>query len=101
MKKGMLYSLEAMIGAFIIFSTLLYVISSPYNPPQFKFQTIKDNSYSCLRGLDDRNILRELVDNNRTERIEGHLSGCMPITTDYEVKICRNTCTEADLPKNE
>lgn len=96
----MLYSLEAMIGAFIIFSTLLYVISDPYNPPEFKFQTIKDNSYSCLKGLDDRDILRNLVMNNDTEEIENRLSGCMPITTDYEVEICRKTCMEGDLPNN-
>ncbi|MFB6075693.1 MAG: hypothetical protein ABEK17_00975 [Candidatus Aenigmatarchaeota archaeon] len=101
MRKGMMYSLEAIIGALIIFSIMLFVIATPYNPPEFKFQTIKDNSYACLRGLDDANNLRALVFNNRTERIENLLSDCMPKTTDYEVQICRKSCTEADLPKNE
>ncbi|MFB6088511.1 MAG: hypothetical protein ABEK36_01905 [Candidatus Aenigmatarchaeota archaeon] len=101
MTKGMMYSLEAIIGALIIFSIMLYVIASPYTPPEFKFQTIKDSSYSCLEGLDDENILRNFVNNNDTESIENALEECLPRTIDYEVKICRETCTEADLPKNE
>lgn len=101
MKRGMLYTLEAVIGAFLAFSTLLLVIFNPFSPPEFKFQTIRTKSYACLKALDKEAVLRDFVKQNETAKIENRLSDCMPSLTDYEVKICRRTCTAATLPENE
>ena len=86
--KGQLYTLEAAIAVFIIFSFLLLFYKTPPSP-EFKTINYKLRVYDALTTLDESGELRKDVMKKNVSSIEEKLSPYIP--TNYTVVIFNKT----------
>lgn len=82
MKKGFLYTLEAMIASLLILSSLLLI----YNIQEPKSEKIPiELGYNCLKEMDYKGFLRNYVLNNDVQQINNYLDDCLPKTIDSSI----------------
>ncbi len=97
--KGYLYTLEAMIAALLILSTLVFIYQ-PQQKTSFDFSILKDSGLACLKDLDNRGLLRYYALNNMTQQMRSSLQNCLPRTANFSVGLCTDGCS-LDVPKNK
>lgn len=94
----MMYTLEAMIAALLILSTLVAVYS--FSKPQESFDTvtIREKGYFCLKDVDNRGLLRYYALANDSAGIREYFSKCLPHSLNFSVSFC--AACAADIPRN-
>lgn len=97
--KGYLYTLEAMIAAILILSTLVFI----YQPQQktgFDVSILKDSGFACLKDADNKGLLRYYALNNMTQQARSAMQSCLPNTANFSVAFCTDTCA-LEKPQNK
>lgn len=97
--KGAAYSLEAMIAALLILSTLVSVYSFSKQETAFDTATIRESGYSCIKDLDGRGILRHYALSNDTAGIRSYMQTCLPRSLNFSVRFCPSCAP--DVPGNK
>lgn len=77
MKKGVLYTLEAIIGGLIILSSLV-LIYIPQSQQIEEDRILKELGFGCLKYLDDKGLLRYYFFNDNSTLIN-ELESCIKI----------------------
>lgn len=96
--KGLAYTLEAMIAAMLILSTLVMVYSFPKQQEGFDAVTLREKGYSCMKDLDNRGLLRYYALSNDSIGIRSYFQSCLPRTLNFSISFC-SVCTP-DVPGN-
>lgn len=101
--KGYLYTLEAMIAALIIMSTVVVLYINPQGKPQFEASTLKDRGYACLKYLDNKGLLRYYAIQNNSQSLQAELQSCLPNLANFTTSFCTTSvnCTATELPGNK
>ncbi len=96
--KGLTYTLEAMIAAFLILSALVtvYAYSSPKE--SFDAATIRDKGFFCIKYMDSIGLLRNYALQNNTAGIRSYVRDCLPRTLNFSVSFC--PACAPDVPGN-
>lgn len=92
--KGILQSLEAMIGILTILTVFIVVFAPQAQLPEFDTINWKLRGFSALKTLDDANELRSGVLANDTTAINNKLLSLLPVYLNYNVTICELNCTK-------
>lgn len=96
--KGLIYTLEAILGAIII----LVGITLIFTGQQQKKQGLSEVSYFCLNYLDQNNSLRHYAMNNMLTELNSSLRSCLPATADFRFKVCTSSdCRDSTVPYNK
>lgn len=91
--KGLLKSLEAVIGALIIAGLFVFLYTSQETLPESDTTSWKITGFNALKSLDWSNELRPSVYRNDTETIKSKLLPLIPSSLSYDVQICSLNCT--------
>lgn len=106
-RKGVLFTLETFIAAFIVIMTLFFLYSEPIQVPKFYETTIKRATYDCLENLDLKHELRSKVQNDNRTGIQEELDSCINPQIGYNITLCKwssgggASCDEVGLPANQ
>ncbi len=98
-RKGAMYTLEAMIAALLILSTVVSLYSFPKQQENPDAVTIKEKGYSCINDLDNRGLLRHYALSNDTIGIRSYLQECLPKALNFSASFCQ-ACAP-DTPGNK
>lgn len=93
-----MYTLEAMIAALLIMSTIVSIYSFPKQQEALDTVTIKEKGYSCIRDLDSRGLLRYYALSNDSAGIRSYFQSCLPKALNFSASFCQ-ACTP-DVPGN-
>lgn len=95
--KATIYTLEAVLSAVII----LAGISLIYPFREQREIQITETSYSCLKNLDQKGLLKYYVSNNMEDELNNNLKSCLPAITNFTFEICTTpTCSSNSLPND-
>lgn len=97
-KKGMVYTLEAVIAAVLILATVITVYSFSKQEAGFDAATVKESGYSCVRSLDGRGVLRYYALANDSVGARGYLKACLPRSVNFSIDFCASCAP--DVPSN-
>ena len=92
MMKGMLQSLEAVIGILLILSVLVLVYSRDVQLPELDTINLKLRGFYALQTLDRTGELRKSILLNDTIDIENKISDFIPKNLNNEIIFCELTC---------
>ena len=96
--RGMIYTLEAILGAVIILIGTAFIFTGQ----QQKEQSLSETSYFCLNYLDQNNSLRHYAINNMINELNDSLRSCLPSTADFDFRICASAdCRDTKVPYNK
>lgn len=98
MARGYLYTLEAMIAAFLIFVTIIYVFRGISSEDETKYLKIKSLCYDAIEYLDNVGLIREYVYKGFKEQLEEKLEEILPSSLEVEVEFCTDDCRISSLP---
>ncbi|MBI4017341.1 MAG: hypothetical protein HY366_00135 [Candidatus Aenigmarchaeota archaeon] len=100
-KKGMSYSLEALIAITIVLVALVTVFNQLPPPQRQGLSFAEKNGLTCLRSLDQEGRLRADAVTQNTSSIRQNLVGCIRGTFNHTVQVCKNTCTAPALDRDQ
>jgi hypothetical protein len=92
MKKGMLQTLEAIIGILSVLTVFALFFVQRVQLPEFETINWRNRGFAALKTLDENNELRQYVLANDTETIKNKLSEILPPNLNFEVVICELEC---------
>ncbi len=97
MKKGVAYSLEALVAVTIVILTLVTLFSDPgaIAPPS----EIKQTADEALISLDESGLIRYYVSQNDSTGLNNEIDDIMPVIVNTEAVICDPNCPSVDLPE--
>lgn len=96
--KGLSYTLEAMIAALLVLSTLVSVYSFSKQEEGFDAVTIRDGGYSCIRDADSRGLLRHYALLNDSAGARIFFQSCLPRSLNFSINFCASCAP--DIPAN-
>lgn len=96
--KGILQSLEAIIGILMIMTTFIIVYTGREQIPEFDTINWKLRGFGALEALDNNNKLRDVVLSNSTQTLKSRLSDLLPSGLNYDVVICVSDCGKPSIP---
>lgn len=96
--KGLSYTLEAMIAALLVLSTLVSVYSFSRQEEGFDAAAIRDSGYSCIKYADSRGLLRHYALLNDSAGIRNHFQACLPSSLNFSISFC--AACAPDVPGN-
>lgn len=96
--KGLSYTLEAMIAALLVLSTLVSVYSFSKKEGVFDTVTIRDLGYSCVKDADGRGLLRHYALSNDSAGVRSLFQSCLPRSLNFSVNFC--AACAPDIPAN-
>ena len=96
--KGILRTLEAVIGATILGFVLVFYFGTPIEPVEVPPANYKLYAYSGLEILEEVGKLREYALDGNTAGIESHLNSYIPYFLDFNVTIYNETSNITVVP---
>lgn len=97
--KGVMYTLEAMIAALLIMSTIVSIYSFPKQQETLDTIIIKEKGYSCLKDIDNRGLLRYYALSNDSAGIKTYFRNCLPKSLNFSTNFCQSCAS--DIPRNK
>jgi len=92
--KGIVYIMEAILGAILILVGIMLIFPSQQNEPG-----LSENGYNCLVYLDQKGLLKNYVENSRITDLNNSLKQCLPPIFDFKFKICATSnCIDTTIP---
>jgi hypothetical protein len=91
--KGVIYTLEAVIGTIILVAGITAVLQNPQEQPGFS-----STGYMCLESLDKTGQLALFAVSDMDDELAASLRGCLPATLDFAVKVCPSADCSESLP---
>src|SRR3990172_9730125 len=95
--KGMLQSLEAVIGILLITSVIVTVYARDIQFPEFEDVNLKLRGFAALQTLDNTGELRKSVVLNDTITVENKLVDLMPPQLNLKVIFCERECATPNI----
>ncbi len=99
--KGLLQSLEAVIGVVTIFTILILFYSGKDPIPEFDTINFKVRGFQALKALDDQNRLRDAALANDTASLKSRLSGILPAQMNFDVVVCTTNCIDPNIASDK
>jgi hypothetical protein len=95
--KATMHTIEAIIGTMI----LLVGVINIYPIQESQEFYFSDQSYDCLKYLDQGGLLRNNVYNNMIDDLNNSLRSCLPGIADYTFQICSSLPCTTTLPTDK
>lgn len=95
--KGLLQSLEAVIGILLIMSIFVLVYSREVQLPELDTVNFKLKGFSALKTIDSTGELRRAVFLNDTTAVENKVSDLLPKQLNLKVVFCERQCALPDI----
>ncbi len=95
--KGYIYTLEVTIASFLIFTTIIYVFSTPITTRDYHLSLLEERTYNILSFLESSGILREYIHNGYRAQLEEKIKDLMPPGVEVHVEI-NSTCSYSSAP---
>ncbi len=99
--KGMLQSLEAVIGILLILTVATAIYSREVQLPDFESVNFKIRGFSALKTLDNTGELRKSISLNDTTYVENKLSDILPKNLNLKVVFCGFECSAPNIASDK
>jgi hypothetical protein len=101
MKKGFIYTLEALVVIGVVFFSLFYLFRYAPQTPQTDIAVMKKYGIDALAYVDSTGELRSFVSQYNEAEIEKRLSQIMPGSVKFETEICGKLCSTVGVPTRQ
>lgn len=95
--KGLLQSLEAVIGILLILTVFVTIYSRDVPLPELDTVNFKLKGFSALKTIDETGELRGAVALNDTTEVENKVSDLVPKHLNLKVVFCKLGCALPDI----
>jgi hypothetical protein len=94
----MIHTMEAVLGTLLVLGGILLIFpAQPQNETSFS-----ETSYSCLKSMDQRGLLRYYAVNSMNSELNDSLRECLPSIASFSFKICSTSnCIDSSVPYNK
>lgn len=99
--KGFVYTLEVLIAISMILISVVFILRSPPEKPDFSTSTMKLQGFDALEYMDNKGDLKNLVFQNNETEIENRIRDILPREILFETQLCNVSCSEVNTPVNE
>jgi len=99
--KGMLQSLEAVIGILMVLTVYVTFFAPKEQLPEFETINWRSRAFDALSVLDENNELRLYALANDTTTIENKLLALLPVERSCLVVVCNETCPTPNITANK
>ncbi len=95
--KGLLQSLEAVIGILLILSVFVAVYSRDVQIPELDTVNFRLKGFAALKTIDGTGELRRAITFNDTTTVENKVSDLVPKNLNLKVIFCKVECALPDI----